>query len=57
MSVAQDKPEIEVETMKAITEAALIIDEPIATVERECQHQEARTEAEIGLLRIVPSSQ
>ena len=53
----QEKPEIEIETIIAITEAALIIDEPIGTVERDRQHQEARTEAEIGRTRVVPSSQ
>ena len=37
MSVFQEKPEIEIETIVAITEAALIIDEPIATVERDRQ--------------------
>ena len=41
--------------MIAITEAALIIDEPITTVERNCQHQEPRTEAEVARTRGVPS--
>ena len=34
VSVVQEKPETETETIIAITEAALIIDEPFATVER-----------------------
>ena len=37
-----------IEIIITITEAELIIDKPFATVERDCQHQEARTEAEIG---------
>ena len=45
VSVVQEKPEIEIETIISITEEALIIDEPIATVERNRQHQGARTEA------------
>ena len=57
VSVVQEKPEKEEETIIAITEAALTIDEPIATLERDRQHQEARTEAEIGRTRVVPSSQ
>ena len=57
MSVVQEKPEIEIETIIAITEAALTTDEPIATVERNSQHQEARTEAGIGRTRVVLSSQ
>ena len=52
-----NKPEIEVETIIAITEAALIIDVPIATVERNRQQKEARTEAEIGRTRVVLSIQ
>ena len=46
------EPEIEIGTIIAITETALIIDEPIATVERDRQHHEARTEAEIGKTRV-----
>ena len=34
-----------------------MIDEPITTVERDCQHKEARAEAEIARTRVVPSSQ
>ena len=44
-------------TIIAITEAALIIVDTIATVERNCQHQEAIAEAEIGRTRVAPSSQ
>ena len=57
MNVVQEKREIDIENIIAITEAALIIDEPIATVERNRQHQEAGTEAEIGRTGVVPSSQ
>ena len=57
VTVVQEKPEIEIETIIAITEAALIIDEPITTVERNCQHHEAIREAEIGRTRVEPSSQ
>ena len=57
VSEVQEKPELEIETIIAIKEAALIIDEPVTTVERDCQHQEARTEAEIGRTRVVPSIQ
>ena len=42
--------------LQAIPEKALIIDEPIMTVERDCQHQEAKTEAEVGRTRVVRSS-
>ena len=52
VSSVQEKPEIEMETIIAITEAALIIYETIAIVERDRQHQEARTEAEIGRTRV-----
>ena len=48
---------MEIETIIAITEIALIIDEPITTIELDRQHQEARTEAEIGRTGVVPSSQ
>ena len=51
----QEKHEIEIETIIAMTEAKLIIDEPIFTVE--CEHQEARTEAEISRTRVVLISQ
>ena len=44
-------------TIIAITEAALMIDEPIPIVERNRQDQEARTQAETGRTRVVPSSQ
>ena len=44
-------------TIIAITEAALMIYEPIAIVERNRQDQEARTQAETGRTRVVPSSQ
>ena len=43
--------------MIAITKAMLITDEPITTVERDRQNKEARTEAEIGRTRFVPSRQ
>ena len=55
VSEAQEKPEIE--TIIAITEAALIIDKPIATVGRNRQHSEARRESEIIRTTVVPSSQ
>ena len=35
----------------------MIKDEPIATVERDRQQQEARTKADIGRTKVVPSSQ
>ena len=57
VSEVQKKPEIEIETKLAITEAALILDESITTVKRNRQHREARTEAEIGRTRVVPSNQ
>ena len=53
----QANSEIEIETIIDITEAAVIIDEPITTVERNCQPQEARMEAKIDRTRVVPSSQ
>ena len=56
VSEAQEKPEIETETIIALTEAALIIDKPIATVGRKRQHSEAKTESEIIRTRVVPSS-
>ena len=39
VSKVQEKTEIEIETKIAITEAALILDEPITTVERNRQHK------------------
>ena len=57
VSEVQEKSEIEIETTIAITEAALIIDEQITTVEFDPQHQEAKTEAAIGRTRVVPSNQ
>ena len=55
VSEVHEKPDIELEIIVTIT--ALIIDEPITTVERNRKHQEARTEAEIGRTRVVPSRQ
>ena len=46
-----------IETMVAIREAALILDEPITKKERIRQHQKARKEAEIGRKKVVPTSQ
>ena len=37
VSEVQEKPEVEKETIIAITHAVLIIDEPITTVEHDCQ--------------------
>ena len=54
VSVVQEKLEIEIETKIAITEAPLIIDETITTVEAIAN---TRTEAEIGCTKVVPSSQ
>ena len=49
--------EIEIETIMATPEAALIVDEEIKTVEHNCQRQESRTEAEICRARVVSSSE
>ena len=57
MSELQEKREIETETIIAMKEAALIIDKQITIVERNRQHQEAKTEADIGRTRVVRSSQ
>ena len=57
MNEDKDKLEIEIEFIIAITEAALIIDETLRTVERNRQHQEARIEAGTDSTRGVPSSQ
>ena len=57
LSEIQEKPEIEIETIIAMTETPLIVDDSIKTVEHNCQLQKARTEAEIGRTRVVPSSQ
>ena len=57
MSEIQEEPEIEIETIIAMAEAPLIVDEPITKVERSCQLQKTRTEAEIDRTRVVPSSQ
>ena len=57
MSEVEEKPEIEIEIKISIPEAAPILDEPITTVERDRQNQEARTEAKIDRTRVVSSSQ
>ena len=54
MTEIQEKPEIEIKTITAIPETALIIDEPSMTVERNRQHQEASTDADISFTRVVP---
>ena len=56
MSEVQEKLQIEIEIIKAITEAELILDGSIPTVESNCQHQEARTGTNIGRKRVVPRS-
>ena len=56
MSEIQEKPEIDTKNKIAITEAALRVEGRIMTVERDRQHQEARTGAEIGRIRPVLSS-
>ena len=40
-----------------MSEEALIIDEPIMTLEHDRQYQRARTEAEIDRTRVVQNSQ
>ena len=53
MSEVHEKQDIEIETIIAKTERAQIIDEPITTVQRNPQHQQTRTEAEIGCTRVL----
>ena len=57
VSEVQEKTEIEIEVLIAITEAALSIDETITKVERVRQHREVRAEAEKDRTRVVPTSQ
>ena len=57
MNETQEKADIETEIIIAIAEAKLLIDKPITTVERDCQHQEAKTEALFGRTRNMSSSQ
>ena len=56
VSEVQKKPEIEIEIITAIQETALIIGEPIMTVECYHQNQEAGRKARIDCTRVLPSS-
>ena len=48
MTEVKEKPDIETKISTAVTERALITDEPVTSLERDRKYQEATTEIEIG---------